>query len=63
MTSENTKQEIYLFKAEPLQNFKTTVNAMSYKFAWTRRSTKSDGGFSSPEVKKAMHIYRNDCMR
>lgn len=60
MISETPSKKFYFFKAEPLQNFKTTVNAMSYKSAWTRRSTKSGGGFSSPGVKKTMHIYRHD---
>lgn len=43
---------IYLFKAEPFQNFRITVKAISYRFDSTNRSTISGGGFSVPQRTK-----------
>lgn len=36
----HSKIELHLFKSEPLKNLRRTVNAISYRFASTRRSTK-----------------------
>ena len=47
-------QEPHLFNPEPFQNLRTMVNAISYKFVSTNRSTKSDGSFCIPVKKTRM---------
>lgn len=49
--------DLYLFNSEPFKNLKRTVNAISYKFVWIRRSTTSSGVFWVPE---GNHGYFNN---
>ena len=53
-------QEPHLFNPKPFQNLRTMVNAISYKFVSTNKSTKSDGSFSIPVKKARYETTRNN---